>query len=119
MPPASIPQVIPELERISRHYGVQIPCYGHAGDGNLHATVVKDPNDTTEQWHEKLPKVLTELYQVVRKLDGTISGEHGIGSKRKEFMHLVVGEAELELMRKIKRALDPNNIMNPGKIFDV
>ena len=103
---------------MSHQYGVQIPCYGHAGDGNLHATVVKNPADTMEQWHQKLPQVLTDLYRTVRELDGTISGEHGIGSKRKEYMPLVVGEAELELMRRIKRALDPNNIMNPGKIVD-
>jgi glycolate oxidase len=119
VPTASIPRVIPELARISAKYGVQFPCYGHAGDGNLHATVVKQPEDTMEQWHEKLPRVLTELYEATRRLGGTISGEHGIGSKRKDYMGLVVSDAELELMRRIKRALDPNNIMNPGKIFDV
>jgi len=119
VPTASIPEIIPELDRISRQYGVQIPCYGHAGDGNLHATVVRDPGDSAEQWHEKLPDVLTELYLVAKKLGGTISGEHGIGSKRKQYMHLVASEAELDMMRRIKRALDPNNIMNPGKIFDV
>ena len=104
VPTASIPAVIPELERMSRHYGVQIPCYGHAGDGNLHVTIVRDPADTLEEWHRKLPQVLTDLYRTVHKLGGTISGEHGIGSKRKEY---------------IKRALDPNNIMNPGKIVDL
>ena len=119
VPTASIPEIIPELDRLSRQYGVQIPCYGHAGDGNLHATVVKHPDDSLEQWREKLPALLTELYLAVKRLGGTISGEHGIGSKRKQFMELVMGDAELELMRKIKRALDPNNIMNPGKIFDV
>jgi glycolate oxidase len=119
VPIANIPAVLPELDRISGQYGVHIPCYGHAGDGNLHATVVKDPADSLEQWHEKLPQVLTDLYLVAKRLGGTISGEHGIGSKRKQFMPLVVSEAELELMRKIKRALDPNNIMNPGKIFDL
>jgi len=119
VPTANIPKIIPELERLSAQYGVQIPCYGHAGDGNLHATVVKNPDDSMDKWHEQLPEILRELYLVVQKLDGTISGEHGIGSKRKDYMPLVVSEDELELMRKIKRALDPNNIMNPGKIFDV
>ncbi len=119
VPTANIPKIIPELERMSRQYGVQFPCYGHAGDGNLHATVVKDPDESMEEWHRKLPTVLEDLYRVVFKLEGTISGEHGIGSKRKKYMSLVASEDELELMRRIKRALDPNNIMNPGKIVDI
>ncbi len=119
VPTAAIPRLMPELARISEEYGVQIPCYGHAGDGNLHATVVKAPGDSMEEWRRKLPDILNDLYVGTRKLGGTISGEHGIGSKRKKFMRLVLGDAELELMRKIKRALDPNNILNPGKIFDV
>jgi len=119
VPTASIPDLIPELERISAEYGVQIPCYGHAGDGNLHATIVKAPDDSMDEWRAKLPKALKDLYRAVMALGGTISGEHGIGSKRKAYMHLVVSEAELEFMRKIKRAVDPNNILNPGKIFDV
>jgi len=119
VPTAAIPRLMPELARISEQYGVQIPCYGHAGDGNLHATVVKGRGDSMEEWHRKLPNILNDLYVAARRLGGTISGEHGIGSKRKEFMRLVLGQAELELMRKIKRALDPNNILNPGKIFDV
>jgi glycolate oxidase len=118
VPPAAIPRIMPELERIAGRYGVQIPCYGHAGDGNLHATVVRSPEDSMEAWRGKLPQVLTELYLAARALGGTISGEHGIGSKRKEFMRLVASEAELDMMRRIKRALDPNNILNPGKIFD-
>jgi glycolate oxidase len=119
VPTANIPKILPELDRIAACYGVQIPCYGHAGDGNLHATVVKNPQESVTQWQEKLPKVLTELYLAAKALGGTISGEHGIGSKRKAFMGLVASEAELEMMRKIKRALDPNNILNPGKIFDL
>jgi glycolate oxidase len=118
VPPAAIPRIMPELERIAGRYGVQIPCYGHAGDGNLHATVVRSPDDSMEAWRGKLPQVLTELYLAARALGGTISGEHGIGSKRKEIMRLVASEAELDMMRRIKRALDPNNILNPGKIFD-
>ena len=118
VPTANIPKLIPELAVLSKKYNVRFPCYGHAGDGNLHATVVKDPDDTMDAWHDKLPKVLTELYCAVKDLGGTISGEHGIGSKRKAFMRLVVSDAELDMMRRIKHALDPNGILNPGKIFD-
>ena len=119
VPTAAIPAIIPELARLSKAFGVRIPCYGHAGDGNLHATVVKDPADTMEAWRAKLPEILTELYRVTKALGGTISGEHGIGSKRRRYMELVAEPAQLEMMRAIKRALDPNNIMNPGKIFDM
>jgi len=119
VPTAAIPELMRRLSELSVRYGVRIPCYGHAGDGNLHATIVKEPDESLEQWHAKLPKLLGDLYLAVKELGGTISGEHGIGSKRKEFMSLVMGEAELEMMRKIKRALDPNNILNPGKVFDL
>ncbi len=119
VPISTIPAFMPELDRIAKNYDVKIPCYGHAGDGNLHATVVKNPASTMDAWHEMLPKILTEIYKVVARLGGTISGEHGIGSKRKAFLPLVMSEAEIDIMRKIKLALDPRNILNPGKIFDV
>ena len=119
VPTAQIPDIMPQIQRISEKYDVKIPSYGHAGDGNLHATQIKKPGDSMEEWHRKLPLILEELYLETKKLGGTISGEHGIGHKRKKNMPLVASEAELEFMRRIKRAVDPNNIMNPGKIFDV
>jgi len=118
VPTANIPKIIPELARLSEKYHVQIPCYGHAGDGNLHATPVKDPREPLDAWRRKLPRLLEELYLATKDLGGTISGEHGIGCKRKQFMKLVASEAEIELMKRIKRAVDPRNIMNPGKVFD-
>ena len=119
VPIAAIPDLMPELERISDKYNIQIPCYGHAGDGNLHATLVKNPESSMQEWYEIEKKALRELYQATKELGGTISGEHGIGLKRKEYMKIVSNPVELELMRKIKKAFDPNNIMNPGKIFDI
>ena len=119
VPIAAIPDLMPELERISTKYNIQIPCYGHAGDGNLHATLVKNPEISVQKWYEIEKKALKEMYQATKKLGGTISGEHGIGSKRKPYMEIVCSPVELELMRKIKRAFDPNHIMNPGKIFDL
>ena len=119
VPIAAIPELMPELERISDKYNIQIPCYGHAGDGNLHATLVKNPESSMQEWHEIEKKALRELYQATKELGGTISGEHGIGLKRKAYMKIVSNPVELELMRKIKKAFDPNNIMNPGKIFDI
>ncbi len=119
VPISAIPDLIPELKKISERYSIQIPCYGHAGDGNLHATLVKDPESSMKKWYEIEVKALKELYFAAKKLGGTISGEHGIGLKRKPFMKAITSPAELDLMRKIKMAFDPNNIMNPGKIFDL
>ncbi len=119
VPTAQIPDLMPEIARISKKYDVKIPCYGHAGDGNLHATIIKNPDDTMEQWYKILPKAMEELFIAAKKLGGTISGEHGIGSKRKKYMEMAVGKDVITYMQRIKRAVDPNNIMNPGKIFDV
>lgn len=119
VPVSAIPLLIPRLKLLSEKYGVLIPCYGHAGDGNLHATIVKMPETAMEDWRETLPRVLRDLYMETRALGGTISGEHGIGHKRKQYLPLVLTEDEIEAMRRIKRALDPMNILNPGKIFDL
>ena len=119
VPTANIPKLMPHLDRISKKYDIQIPCYGHAGDGNLHATLVKNPDHSMEEWYKIEEEALVELYQATRDLGGTLSGEHGIGSKRKKYMEMMMSPAELNLMRGVKKAFDPNNIMNPGKIFDM
>lgn len=119
VPISEIPNLMPYLEDISEKYDLQIPCYGHAGDGNLHATLVKNPDHSMEEWFEREEKALKELYEATQELGGTISGEHGIGSKRKEYMDIVSDPVELDMMKRIKQAFDPNNIMNPGKIVDM
>ncbi len=118
VPIATIPQMVAGLGELSAKYDVQIPCYGHAGDGNLHATPVMNPSWTLEQWHETLPDILTDLYKLTADLGGLISGEHGIGSKRKHYMPLCVSPDALDMMRAVKTALDPNNVLNPGKVFE-
>ncbi len=117
VPLAQIPDLMPELERLSQQYDVLIPCYGHAGDGNLHATIVKRPETSMDEWQAKLPAILEDLYKVVARLGGTISGEHGIGSKRAHYLPLVMDPTLITLQRRIKRLFDPQNILNPGKIF--
>ena len=117
VPFAQIPDLIPELERLSEKYNVKIPCYGHAGDGNLHATVVKHPETPMDAWPELEEAVLRDLYRVVADLGGTLSGEHGIGSKRRAFMPLIMDETLIDVQRRIKAVFDPNDILNPGKIF--
>lgn len=118
VPTARIPDLIRELDRLSQKYEVLIPCYGHAGDGNLHATPVKKPETPLDIWKEKLPSLLIELYQAVFRLGGTISGEHGIGSKRASYLPLVMNSDLIALHERIKQAFDPLNILNPGKIFE-
>lgn len=118
VPPAQIPEIINEFSNISEKYKVMIPCFGHAGDGNLHARIVCNPEWTDQYWHEILPKILKELYALTKKLGGTLSGEHGIGCKRKKYINCIVSEEYIDMMRAIKKAFDPNYILNPGKIFD-
>lgn len=119
VPPASIPQMVKKLAVLAKKYNVQIPCFGHAGDGNLHARIVSDPAWSDEKWREVLVELLGQLYKLTTELGGKISGEHGIGHKRKKYMKDVVGENYIQLLRTIKKAFDPNNILNPGKIFDL
>jgi glycolate oxidase len=80
---------------------------------------LKNPDQSVERWEEILPFLLKDIYVMTAELGGTISGEHGIGHKRRDFMGLVMSQAHLDMMRSIKRALDPNNILNPGKIFNL
>ena len=117
VPFAQIPQLIREIETLSEKYGVLIPSYGHAGDGNLHSTPIKPPEMSMEGWNTLLPKLLADIYRCTARLGGTISGEHGIGSKRKHFMPLVMQPELIELQKRLKLTFDPNNILNPGKIF--
>ncbi len=119
VPTSRIPEIIPHLEALSKRYGMQIPCYGHAGDGNLHATLVKDPTMEMALWEKAEVDCLRDLYRITYDLGGKISGEHGIGIKRKAYLKELINPVELALMRSIKQAWDPNNIMNPGKIFDL
>jgi glycolate oxidase len=119
VPIAQIPAMVAGLKSLADDYDLMIPCYGHAADGNLHATVVMNPEWSSQEWHDRLKELLTEIYRLTIDLGGAISGEHGIGHKRKEYLAMFCHPAHLEMMRAIKRALDPCNILNPGKIFDL
>ena len=116
LPIAALAGFLPELERIGKTYQVLIPVYGHAADGNIHATPVKNPQQSDFEWEAMLPELLTDIYRAAAHLGGIISGEHGIGHKRRDFLELVMSPVQIEIMRRIKTALDPHNILNPGKI---
>ena len=102
----------------SKKYDFECMCLAHAGDGNLHFNVLKmDMSD--EEWERQVCEFHKICYAYVYSIGGRLSGEHGIGYKRKHLMEEFTNPDELEMMRAIKKALDPNNILNPGKIFDV
>jgi glycolate oxidase len=116
VPRAELPELLRTVKRIGAQYGFKSVCYGHAGDGNLHVNIVR--GDLSEQdWNEKLPLGIRELFHEVVRLGGTISGEHGIGLVQKGYMDIAFGKLQLQLMREIKAVFDPRGILNPGKIF--
>ena len=119
VPMANIPKILQQLNELAQQYDVLIPVFGHAGDGNLHAHPMKRPDQSPQDWEKMLPQLLKDIYIATAELGGTISGEHGIGHKRKDYLELVMDEAHLTVMRNIKAALDPNHILNPGKIFNI
>ena len=118
VPPARIPELIAGMEELATRHELLIPAYGHAGDGNIHTRIVRNPAWTREEWERRLPPVLDELYTLTASLGGRISGEHGIGHKRKPYMERFVSREYIAMIRAIKQALDPNGILNPGKVFD-
>ncbi|NHM27467.1 FAD-binding protein [Desulfofundulus sp. TPOSR] len=118
VPVSQIPRALEAINRIAEKYRIKIPCCGHAGDGNIHATLLRENRDE-HSWHEVKEKVLEEMYRVVYDLGGNLSGEHGIGAKRKDAMARFMDPVQLNMIRSIKKALDPNLILNPGKVVDV
>jgi glycolate oxidase len=116
VPRAALPALIRGVKEIGKQYGFHAVCYGHAGDGNLHIRIKKDGTSSSLNDPE-LIESLRALFLLVKKLGGTISGEHGIGLVQKGYMDIVFSEKHLELMRGIKKVFDPNMILNAGKIF--
>jgi glycolate oxidase len=117
VPRAELPQLVMGVKSIGKKYNFQSVCYGHAGDGNLHIRIIKG-DLSNEQWEgDYIKKAISEIFILCKNLGGTISGEHGIGLIQKEYMPLVFSSAEIELQKGIKKLFDPNNILNPGKIF--
>ena len=119
VPMAEIPKLVAGLLKLGRKYDVLMPCYGHVGDGNMHVRIQRNPKGSAAEWREIIPKILPELYALTLRLGGTVSGEHGIGNKRKKYLPLFLSAPIIEMHRGIKRALDPNLILNPGKIFEM
>ena len=115
VPLGAIPALIAGLQEISRRRGLIIPSYGHAGDGNIHVNVLYDRQVPRER--ESVNPAVEDIFTIVRKLNGTLSGEHGIGLTKAPYLGMELSEAAIALQRRIKQAFDPHNLMNPGKIF--
>ncbi len=116
VPRNKIADFIKYTHEIRDKSGVRIKSFGHAGDGNLHAYILKDQM-TEEEWEKKSGEIFTLLYNKAEELDGLVSGEHGIGYVKKEYFHRQLGEEQVNIMRGIKAVFDPNNILNPGKVI--
>lgn len=116
VPRAELPVLLRGVKEIGKKYGFRSICYGHAGDGNLHVNIIKEDMGD-EKWTMEVPKGIREIFELCVKLKGTISGEHGIGLVQKEYMPLAFSKKAIELQKELKRIFDPNNILNPGKMF--
>ncbi|BAC14787.1 glycolate oxidase subunit [Oceanobacillus iheyensis HTE831] len=115
VPRSQVAPMVKEINRIAEKYNVKICTFGHAGDGNLHPTVPTDVRDK-EEYH-RVEQAFAEIFEKAVELGGTITGEHGVGAMKAPFLKLKLGEEGVRALKNIKQSFDPNNIMNPGKMF--
>jgi glycolate oxidase len=116
VPRSELTKMINFIQEVSARYNLRVGTFGHMGDGNLHPTFLTD--ETNHKEMERVEKAMKEIFDFAVKLGGTITGEHGVGLAKKAFLPAAIGEASLRLMRDLKKTLDPQGILNPGKIFD-
>ncbi len=114
VPRSRLPELLEGISKIAEKYDIKIPCFGHTGDGNVHVNVMVDANDKDEL--QKGYEAIVEVFKLAVDLEGTLSGEHGIGLSKAPFMDMAFSKAEMELFKSVKKAFDPNNILNPGKM---
>jgi glycolate oxidase len=115
VPRSRVPDIINALHEIAERCRLVIVNFGHAGDGNIHVNIMTNRKDKEEM--ERVEKAVEEIFRTTLKMGGTISGEHGIGITKAPFLAWEVGDAGIEVMKKIKACFDPHNILNPGKMF--
>lgn len=115
VPRSKLKEMVLALDEIRNKYKINLVAFGHAGDGNIHVTIQTDKRKEEEL--RRVNEAVDEVMKTTLSLGGSISGEHGIGLTKKKFLPWEIGQNELNLMRRIKNTLDPNNILNPGKIF--
>lgn len=116
VPRYRMPELLKGVKEICQGYGIRAICYGHAGDGNLHINILRDKL-SEDEWINRIPEAVKEIFKLTVSLGGTITGEHGIGYSQKPYLGIALLPQEIELQKNIKKLFDPNNILNPGKIF--
>jgi glycolate oxidase len=116
VPRSRIPEMITFLEDVGKRYGFLIPTFGHAGDGNLHTNVMLQTDD--EFTRRRGAQAVEEIFGKAVELGGTLSGEHGVGYAKAPYLQMALTPSTIEVMKAVKRALDPNGILNPGKVFE-
>ncbi|GKH60969.1 FAD-linked oxidase C-terminal domain-containing protein [Campylobacter ureolyticus] len=114
VPRSKLPALLEKINEVSKKYDVLIPCFGHTGDGNVHTNVMVDKDNEDEV--KKGYAAIEEIFKITIELGGTLSGEHGIGISKAPYMKLAFSNAEMKLFKTIKKAFDPNNILNPNKM---
>src|SRR5438105_14867242 len=114
VPRGRLLELIRRVREIGRQHGIATASYGHAGDGNLHANLLFDSLDARQAGEAAVAEVIDAALQ----LGGTITGEHGVGLAKKRFLAKEQGAEELSLQRRLKKAFDPDDLLNPGKIFE-
>jgi glycolate oxidase len=115
VPRGRIPEMLRSLREISEKYKLIIANFGHAGDGNIHVNIMTDKNNKEE--YQKAGEALKDIFEATLKLEGTISGEHGVGLTKKPYIGMELSGTSIELMKAIKKGFDPEGLLNPGKIF--
>ncbi|HSO57403.1 MAG TPA: FAD-linked oxidase C-terminal domain-containing protein, partial [Paenisporosarcina sp.] len=115
VPRSEIATMVREIQRIAQKYNVLISTFGHAGDGNLHPTCLTDVRNIEEM--HRVEAAFAEIFEVAISLGGTITGEHGVGEMKAPYLEWKIGAPGIQVMKSIKTAFDPQNMMNPGKIF--
>ncbi|MDD2449501.1 MAG: FAD-linked oxidase C-terminal domain-containing protein, partial [Sulfurimonas sp.] len=114
VPRSALPELLERFYAIADKYQINIPCFGHTGDGNVHTNVMVDGSDPAQV--EIAYKAIEEVFQATIDLGGTLSGEHGIGLAKAPYMSMAFTKEEMNLFQAIKKAFDPNNILNPAKM---
>jgi glycolate oxidase len=116
VPRSELTKMIRFIQDVAARHQLRIGTFGHMGDGNLHPTFLTDERNTEEM--ERVEVAMKEIFDFAIGLGGTITGEHGVGLAKKKFLPDAIGGASLALLKQLKRTLDPDGILNPGKIFD-